>query len=135
MRLDATKSKDKGLFLFSDPTPCFIFSIHIKMLDYEFLSEALLDTGASVGIMDKDFAMKLIRRTHPAHVEIIDGRPLTSGNEMEETQALEVLLGDLVPHVVFNIIQCLANPMVLGLPWFELHNSDLNWNLRRVYSK
>jgi hypothetical protein len=43
--------------------------------------------------MDKDFAMKhnleLIEKAHPALVEVIDGRPLPSGNMMEETQPLK----------------------------------------------
>jgi hypothetical protein len=89
--------------------------------------------------MDKDFVLKhsleLIGKAHPAPVEVIDGRPLASGNMMEETQPLEVMLGDQVSHVVFNIIQCPANPVVLGLPWFELHNPDVDWSLRRISSK
>jgi hypothetical protein len=119
MRLDATKSKDKGFFVSLDSTPCFIFPVHIKMLNYEFFSEALLDAGASACFMDEDFAMKhsleLIGKVHPAPVEVIDGRPLILGNVMEEIHSLEVLLRDQVSHVVFNIIQCPANPIVLGL--------------------
>jgi hypothetical protein len=80
--------------------------------------------------MDKDFAMKhsleLIRKTHPTPMEIIDGRPLVSGNVMEEAQPLEVMLGDQISYVVFNIIQCPTNPVVLGLPWFELYNPDVD---------
>jgi hypothetical protein len=49
-------------------------------------------------------------------VEVIDGQPLVSGNVMEETQPLEVILEDQVSHVVFNIIQCPANLVGLGLP-------------------
>jgi hypothetical protein len=139
MRLDATKSKEKGLFVSSDPTPCFTFPVHIKTLGCEFSGDALLDTRASACFMDKDFALKysleLIGKAHPAPVEVIDGRPLTSGNMMEETQPLEVMLGDQVSHVVFNIIQCPANPVVLGLPWFELHNLDVDWSLRSISSK
>jgi hypothetical protein len=108
MRLDATKSKEKGLFVSSDPTPYFTFPVHIKTLDCEFSSQALLDTRASVCFMDKDFALKhsleFIGKAHPISVEVIDGRPLTSGNVMEEIQPLEVMLGDQVSHVVFNII-------------------------------
>jgi hypothetical protein len=100
MRLDTTKTKEKGLFVSSDPTPCFIFSVHIKTLDCKFSSEALLDTGAFACFMDKDFARKhgleLIGKAHHAPVEVIDGRPLTSGNMMEETQPLKVMLGDQV---------------------------------------
>jgi hypothetical protein len=139
MRLDAIKSKEKGLFVSLDPTPCFTFHVHIKTLDCEFFSDALLDTGASACFMDKDFALKhsleLIGKAHHAPVEVIDKRPIVSGNVMEETQPLEVMLGGQVSHVVFNIIQCPANPVVLGLQWFELHNPDVDWNLRRISSK
>jgi hypothetical protein len=89
--------------------------------------------------MDKDFALKysleLIGKAHPAPVEVIDGWPLTSGNVMEETQPLEVMLGDQVSHVVFNIIQCPTNPVILGLPWFELYNPDIDWSLWRISPK
>jgi hypothetical protein len=54
---------------------------------------------------------------------------------MEETQSFEVMLGDQLSHVVFNIIQCPANLVVLGLPWSELHNPDVDWNLQRISSK
>jgi hypothetical protein len=88
MRLDATKIKEKSLFVSSNRTPCFIFHVHIKTLDCEFSIEALLDTRASTCFMHKDFAMKhsleLIRKAHPVLVEVIDGRPLVSGNKMEE---------------------------------------------------
>jgi hypothetical protein len=58
MRLDATKSKEKGLFVSSDPTPCFTFFIHIKILDCEFFNDTLLNTGTSACFMDRDFAIK-----------------------------------------------------------------------------
>ena len=130
MRLDAIKSEEKGLFISSVPTPCFTFPIHIKTLDCEFPSEALLDIGASTCFVDKDFAMKhsleLIKNAHPTPIEVIDEQPLASGNVIEEAQPLEVMLGDLIFHVIFKIIQCPANPLVLGLPWFELHNLDVD---------
>ena len=86
-----------------------------------------------------DFALKysleLIEKAHPAPMEVINGQPLASRNVMEEIQSLEIMLGDQVSHIVFNIIQCPANPVVLGLPWFELHNSDVDWSLGRIFSK
>jgi hypothetical protein len=138
MRLYATKSKEKGLFVSSDSIPCYIFHVHIKTLDCEFSGAALLDTRASVCFMDNDFAMmhslELIRKAHPALMEFIDGRLLALENMMEETQPLEVMLGYLA-SLVFNIIQCPANPIVLGLLWFELYNPDIDWNLWRISSK
>ena len=89
--------------------------------------------------MDKDFALKhsleFIKKTHPAPVEVIDGQPLTSRNVMEETQPLEVMLGNHVSHVVLNIIQCPGNLVVFGLPWFELHNHDIDQKLQKISSK
>ena len=120
MRLDSTKSKEKGLFVSSHPTSCFTFHVHIKTLDCEFSNEALLDTGAFACFMDKDFAMEhsleLIGKAHPTLVEVINVWPLTSRNVMEEIQPLEVMLGDQGSHIVLNIIQCPVNPVVLGLP-------------------
>jgi hypothetical protein len=48
--------------------------------------------------------LELLGKVHLVRVEVIDGRPLASGNVMEETQPLEVRLGDQVSQVVFNII-------------------------------
>ena len=133
LRLDATKTKEKGLFISSNPTRCFIFPVHIKILDYEFSSEALLDTRASVCFMNEEFAIKhsleLIEKNHFTPVEVIDGWPLVSGNVMEEIQFLEVILGDQVSLAVFNIIQCSTNPVALDLPWFELYNPDIDRSL------
>jgi hypothetical protein len=109
------------------------------MLNCKFSSEVPLDIGASACIMDKDFAMKhcleLIGKAHPILVEVIDGWFLASGNVIEETQPLKVMLRDQVSYVVFNIIQCPTNPIILGLPWFEIHILDVDWNLRRISSK
>ena len=54
---------------------------------------------------------------------------------MEEAQPLEVMLRDRASHIVFNIIRCPVNPIVLGLSWFELYNLDIDWNLQRISSK
>jgi hypothetical protein len=104
--------------------------MYISKHEREFSTEAILDTRASVCFMDKDFALKhsleLIGKAHSVPVEVIDGWPLASGNVMEKTELLGVMIGDQVSHVVFNIIQCLADPVVLGFPWFELHNPDVD---------
>ena len=77
MRLNTTKSKEKDFFISLDPMPCFIFPIHIKILDCEFSNKAFLDIGASVCFMDKDIVLKhsleLIRKAQTTTVEVIDG--------------------------------------------------------------
>ena len=70
--------------------------------------------------MDKFFATKhnivLLKNAHSATKEVIDRRPLASRNVVEEKKSLEVILENHISHVVFNIIQCPSNPIVLGLP-------------------
>ena len=141
MRLNASKSQIpmKGLFLPPNPTPSFTPFVHIKLLNCDIVVEALLDTKASFCVVDKDFAMKhnivLVRKVHPALVEVIDGRPLALGNVIEETEPSEVILKNHISHIVFNIIQCLSNPIVLGLPWFELHNPSIDWPFQKISLK
>jgi hypothetical protein len=141
MRLDniQLRSPKKGLTLPSNPLPCFTFPIDIQLFDHKISTIALLDTGASACFIDKKFTLQhnltLIKKTRPIPVEVIDGRPLASGDIVEETQPLKVTLGDQVSNVIFNIIQNPTNPVILGLPWFELHNPDIDWHSRRISSR
>ena len=55
MRLDNRNPiKRKGLFLPSDPAPCFTISIKVKVESLNIHAKALLDTGASACFMDED---------------------------------------------------------------------------------
>ena len=110
MRLDniQPRSLKKGLTLPSNPLPCFTFPIDIQLFDHKNSIKALLDTGALACFMDKKFALQhnltLIKKTRPIPVEVIDGRPLASGDIVEETQPLKMTLGNQVSNVIFNII-------------------------------
>ena len=59
--------------------------------------------------MDKDFASRhhivLVKKKNHALVEVIENRPLPSGNVTEETKPLEMALGDQVLQIVFNMIK------------------------------
>ena len=84
--------------------------------------------------MDRDFAQKHQTSLHtlpcPVSVVVIDGRPTTSGKIVEEFEPIHILLGDLGCVVSFNIIHSPEHPIVLGLPWFELHNPRIDWRKR-----
>jgi hypothetical protein len=49
------------------------------------------------------------------HVEIIDGRPLSSRDITHETIPLEVKFGNHSNSIVFNIIRIPSAPVILGL--------------------
>ena len=86
--------------------------------------------------MDRDFAQKHQISLHtlpcPVSVVVIDGRPIASGKIVEESEPIHILLGDLGCVVSFNIIRSPEHPIVLGLPWFELHNPRIDWRKREI---
>jgi hypothetical protein len=81
--------------------------------------------------MDRDFALsqKISLNTLPcpASVVVIDGRPIASGHITEETEPLRIVLDNLACIISFNISSSPEHPIVLGLPWFELHNPSIDW--------
>ena len=89
----------------------------------------LLDSRAKSCFMDKNFAqahqISLRKLPCPASVVVIIGRPIASGNIVNNL-AISVALNNLACEVSFNIISTPKQPIVLGLPWFELHNLDID---------
>ena len=86
--------------------------------------------------MDRNFAqahqISLSKLPCPASVVVIDGRPIASGNIIEESEPVNIVLDNLACVVSFNIISIPEHPIVLGLPWFELHNPDIDWRTREI---
>ena len=93
---------------------------------------ALLDSGANSCFMDRNFAqsnqISLRKLLCLASVVVIDGRPIASENIIEESEPINIVLDSLACVVSFNIISIPEHPIVLGLPWFELHNPDIDCN-------
>lgn len=58
----------------------------------------------------------LVKKTHLIIVEIINNQILKFGDVIEETQLLQVILGDQASYIVFNIIQCLENLIIIKFP-------------------
>ena len=81
--------------------------------------------------MDREFALTqnilLNSLPNPVSVEVIDGRPIASCDTVEESEPIRVVIGDLASIISFNIIRSPEHPLVLGLPWFELHNPKIDW--------
>jgi hypothetical protein len=79
--------------------------------------------------MDREFALTqniiLKKLPNPVAVGVIDGRPIASGDIVEESEPIRVVLGNLASVISFNIISSPEHSLVLGLPWFELHNQRL----------
>ena len=86
--------------------------------------------------MDREFAVmhniQLHKLPSPVSVGVIDGRPIASGDIVEESEPIHVVLGNLASVISFNIISSPEHSLVLGLPWFELHNPTIDWRKRTI---
>ena len=97
---------------------------------------ALLDSRANSCFMDKNFAqahqISLRKLPCPTSIIVIDGRPIASGNIVEDSEPVSLALNNLPCVISFNIISSLEHPIVLGLPWFKLHNLNIDWRTREI---
>jgi hypothetical protein len=86
----------------------------------------LVDFGASSSFIDKTFVAQhnipVVTKSTPIPVEVIDGRTIASGVITHETTPLELCIGKHTKKIVLNIISTLHHPIILGLPWLEVHN-------------
>jgi hypothetical protein len=119
----------KGPILTSKASPCFTISIIVKMDSSSVKVRVLLDSEASTCFIDKDFAdchkLSLVTKKNLIPVEIIDGRPLVSGNVTHEIIPLYIVLKGHYSIIVFNIIKSSSNPVVLGLSWLDKYTELL----------
>ena len=80
----------------------------IKLADQSLKVSALLDSKTSVCFIDKKFTkryrLSLITKKCHVSVEVIENRPLESGDVMEETISLNIFIGQYQSTVIFNII-------------------------------
>ena len=96
----------------------FLAQVIVSTKSTPLVPVALLDSGANSCFMDRNFAqasqISLRKLPCPASVVVIDGRPIASGNFVEESEPIQVVLGSFVCVVSFNIISSPEHPIVLG---------------------
>ena len=135
MRL-ANSAQSTGPILSSKPSSCFIIPLSVKLDNHSIKASALLDSGASACFIDKDFAerhkLPLVTKKYPVSVEVIDGRPLVSGDVTQETKPLVVCIKQVQSTIVFNVIKSPSNPIILGLSWLDRYNPDIDWKNRKL---
>lgn len=71
----------------------------------------------------------MIRQRPKVIVEVVDGRTVSISRD---TTPLLVVVGSLSSHISFNLIPSPAHPIILGLPWLQQHNPDIDWLSRTV---
>ena len=130
MRLTSVATSS-GPILSFEPSCCFNIPLIIDFHPHRVKVKALLDSGASACFIDRDLVKRhnlpIVPKKYPVAVEVIDGRPLISGDVTHETKPLDIILEGHQSTIVFNIISSPSNPLVLGLSWLEMVNLEIDW--------
>jgi hypothetical protein len=85
-----------GLILSSEPSRCFNIPLKIYFHPHSIKVKALLDSEASACFIDKFFVKRhnipIVLKKSPVAVEVIDDRPLISGDFTHEIKPLDIIL-------------------------------------------
>lgn len=128
MRLESCTIPSKGPILSLDPSPCFIIDVYLGPKNDEVF--ALLDSRAWACFTDKDFVknqeIALVKKIKSVHIEVIDGRSLSSRDVTYEIVLLDVAIKEHNSIVVFNVIISFFNPIILRLSWLKKYNFQID---------
>jgi len=102
-------------------------------------SKALIDTGASgFAFIDADFVshnkLPQIPLQPPRHLEVIDGRPISSGR-ITHTTSIDLVIDGHAEKANFYITKLGRYPIILGLPWMQYHDISIEFGQNRVQFK
>ena len=93
---------------------------------------AIIDSGACSGFLDQSFATRhripLRSKTIGLSVHLADGSALKSGPVVQETLPLATTIADIHHELLcLDIIESPIFPVILGMPWLQAHNPQINW--------
>jgi len=104
--------------------------------DKTIASHALIDCGATgVAFVDEDFArhhqLPLTPLKYPRALEVIDGRPISSGDITHTTNAT-LSIHEHREKIPMFVTKLGHYPIVLGIPWMELHDVAIRFSSRTL---
>ncbi len=116
---------------------CVKVPVKLAVGDCVIETMALIDSGAAGNFIDADFAkmydLPLIPCKSPLAVAALDGKPLGAGQVQHTTSDICLTTGVLHSEIIcFFIIQAPNNPVVLGLPWLQLHEPQISWTKGQI---
>jgi len=97
--------------------------------------EALLDSGATGLVMSLEFSrkkeFKLKRLERPMQVRNVDGSFNREG-PIENTVEVNVYYKGHVERTEIDVIGGQKRGVILGMPWLERHNPEIDWKMGEV---
>ena len=92
---------------------------------------ALLDSGASTSFINSSLVRKnqipTVNKSVPRYLEVIDGRPISSGPVIKQTLPLVLSIYDHQEIIPFDVVSLGHYPVILGVSWLKLHNPSISW--------
>ena len=117
--------------------PCFTFPVTIRISARTISTMVLIDFGSEGNFFDIDFAqmhgLPFHSKMDPVAANTIDGSPISSGSITTEIRHMSIQIGDHLEQVALDIIKSAHSPLVLGLPWLELHDPTIIWSKRQLF--
>ena len=110
--------------------PCIALSVFI--LGLSRIIQALIDSGASLNLIHEELVLALGLPTVPCvpiYVTIANGSKLIHANR---AVILKFTIAGVLHKETFLVAPLGNNQMILGMPWLERVNPDIDWKLRRV---
>jgi hypothetical protein len=96
--LDSSLQTNQGPFLSAQPSHCITIPFCLGSQGLKTLT--LLDSRASTCFLDEEFIrlhkIHIVKKLSLVHVEVIDRRPLSSGDNIHKTTPLEVNLATII---------------------------------------
>jgi len=122
----------KGSYSTVGPSPNLTQHVDIIRIPEQIPQvSTLVDSGATSSFIDQTFVAQhnilVVKKSTPIQVEVIHGRTIASGAITHETTLLELCIDKHTEKIVFNIISTPHHPVILGLPWLEVHNPIIDW--------
>ncbi|KAK3509450.1 hypothetical protein QTP70_035100 [Hemibagrus guttatus] len=111
------------------------------MLSYaheHFPVSALIDSGAAINIIDSNlvekFHLPTIPCTPPLRVTAVNNQPIgKEENLFHRAKPLELTFEFFHKEKLsFYVISSPANPIILGLPWLQLHDPHISWRNKEL---
>ena len=97
--------------------------------------EALLDSGATGLVMSSEFArkkgFKLKKLERPMQVRNVDGS-FNREEPIENTVEVNVYYKGHVERTEIDVIGGQKWGVILGMPWLERHNPEIDWKTEEV---
>ena len=119
--------------LITSPSSKFLIPVTFSIFDNSVSVDAFIDSGAGDNLMSLEFAQKHQISTVPL-IPPLPVKLATGGVSYITSQSVPLVMSkdSHVETLQFRILPNLIAPILLGFPWLNHHNPNINWQVPGV---